>query len=637
MELLYGFDLGDAESAIAQKNRADGRAEPQVIEIDGAKSFITAYAIEKNGDVMVGETACYSPRAAEAKLRFKSKFLTDPASRGDLLRFLRGVLRELHDAGAVKPGEQSAMYAGCPAGWDADAREIYRSLFEQAGYPPTKIVTESRAALMSACRSKHLQVSYDILSKPMLVVDMGSSTTDFAYILRGREMSLQTAGEVFLGGGVMDEILLEAAIAANPKADRLREIFAESSSWKSYCEFAARRLKEKYFSDEDYWRGRDCTQTVSIRYKLPIKLTLTMNEEMADRLLNQKTAVLGDMSFLEVFRASLHNAKRGAAAEPPQIVFLTGGVSKMPCVREIVRGYFPDAIVVCGAEPEFSVCKGLAWTGDVEEEIRLFNQDIDKLKESDAVENIVDAHIDDLFRQVVDILVEPILREAAIPVFLKWRSGGIETLAGIDDEMTTAIDAYLRTDEVKTLLSKPIAKWIKPVADALEELTIPICVAHDVPYTALSLSSYLNVSDIEVRVDSRNVFAFEEITWLINAIISVLVGLLCGGSGIALIAGGLPGIIAGAAISMLILLLGKNKVQGAVMNANIPAVLRRAVPRKFFESRFGQIEEKVKRTLYENLQTEHADVIRERLTGDISSEIELCLTKMAQVVEIPLG
>ncbi|MEG2939319.1 MAG: hypothetical protein RR829_03755, partial [Oscillospiraceae bacterium] len=59
-------------------------------------------------------------------------------------------------------------------------------------------------------------------------------------------------------------------------------------------------------------------------------------------------------------------------------------------------------------------------------------------------------------------------------------------------------------------------------------------------------------------------------------------------------------------------------------------------PKKFFDSRIDQIKEKVKETFYQNLQTEHNEAIRARLTGDISSEIEMCLTKMAEVVEIPL-
>ena len=43
-------------------------------------------------------------------------------------------------------------------GLDLSLDEEYRQIFESAGFPPLKIVSESRAALVSACQSKHMQV-----------------------------------------------------------------------------------------------------------------------------------------------------------------------------------------------------------------------------------------------------------------------------------------------------------------------------------------------------------------------------------------------------------------------------------------------------------------------------------------------
>ena len=636
MTRYFGFDLGDAESAVAYKTRESAQ-DPQVVEVDGARSFISAFALTRTGEIIIGERGCCSPRAKQVKLRFKSRFLTDPHSREDVRCFAKGVLHELGESGAVKAGEDCDFYIGCPAGWDAEARESYRAIFEAAGYPPAKIITESRAALMCACRSRHLQMSYDILNKPMLVVDIGSSTTDFAYIISGHEISLRTSGEVALGGGVMDEMLLDEAIKAHPHGERLREIFKESSAWHSYCEFAARRLKEKYFADEEYFSEHGCTRTISVNYRLPMRLTLKIDKNTADKLQNGPCDALGGRSFMGQLTSSLCEVRTLTADNPPLIVFLTGGVSKMAAVRAACRSVFPDAVTVVGVQPEFSVCRGLAWTGAVDEELALFRRDIAALVRSDTVESIVDSHIDSLFRSVVDALVEPVLKNAAIPVFLKWRSGGIDRICDIDPEMTEAISAYLHTDEAKKLLAAPIARWLKPVAAALEEKTIPICLEHGVPYTALSLVSGLDASGIELNVDARSVFAVEEITWTINAIISLLVGMLCGGSGVALIAGGLPGIFAGAAISLLALVLGKDAMQEKVLTADVPPILRRAVPAKFFDSRAGQIKESVQQKLYESLLGSGGDAMRERLISEISGEIDGCLSKMAEVVELPLG
>ena len=214
MERFYGFDLGDAESAVTRIIRGEDET-PKVIPVQEAGSFITAYAMKRSGQLLIGEGACYDPDVLVRKLRFKSRFLTDSAAKNDIKSFASGVLGELFLSGDLVRGDDQCFYIGCPAGWDKAAREDYRGIFESAGYPPLKIVSESRAALVSACRSRHLQVGYDILSKPVLVVDIGSSTTDFAYIMSGKEVELKTGGEVALGGGVMDEILLEEAVEAS--------------------------------------------------------------------------------------------------------------------------------------------------------------------------------------------------------------------------------------------------------------------------------------------------------------------------------------------------------------------------------------------------------------------------------------
>ena len=551
--------------------------------------------------------------------------------------FAAGVLGELYLNGDLIKNEDCCFYIGCPAGWDKTAREEYRQIFEQVGYPPVRIISESRAALVSACQSKHLQVGYDILSKPVLVVDIGSSTTDFAYIKHGKEVSLQTAGEVFLGGGIMDEILLEEAVSHSSHAKRIREVFAASDPWRSYCEFTARRLKEKYFSDEDYWEQNTCSETVVINYRIPMRLTMTMDRETAGKLLTKGVDRLGGKSFQTVFMESLRDVKAHIDGDMPELLFLTGGVSRLPAIRTWCQEVFPDSVVIAGSEPEFSVSRGLAWSGRIDEELRQFNRELQELTESSLVEDVVHHHINDLYRAAVDALVEPILEHAALPCFDRWRSGEIRRLTDIDKEMEKEISRYLHSDEARELLIKPISTWLKPVASEIERYTVPICVRHNIPYTALSLTSFFNTSDVDIKLDAKSVFAVEEITWMINSIIAIIVGLLCGGSGIALMAEGLPGMIAGAVLSLLVLLIGKESIQGAVLKADIPESIRKMVPKGYFRSRLKKVSSEVKSSFYETLETEQNEAIIEQMVSDISVQIEQCLHKMAEVVEIPLG
>ena len=636
MESFYGFDLGDAESAVAVLPGEEASA-PVILPVKDAKSFITAYAVSENGETLIGENACYRTDSVRKGLRFKSRFLADPASRRDVEIFASGVLDELYRSGAVEKTEDNCFYVGCPAGWDKNARERYRSIFENAGYPPVRIVSESRAAMVSACRSRHLQVGHDILSKSVLVADIGSSTTDFAYIRDGKEVEMQTAGEVVLGGGIMDEILLEESVAGSGREKELKSVFEQSPPWRTYCEFAARRLKEKYFSDEEFWKNHECTDIVTVYYRKPVPLRMRMNPEMADHLMNKKSGRLGNRSFRETFLSSLKDIRESLKDGLPELVFLTGGVSRLPALREWCESVFPESVVITGSEPEFSVARGLAYCGRIDSEMRAFRAELDELIASSTIENVVESHITELYRAAMDALASPLLHNACVPVFEKWRNGGIRRLIDTDEEMEKAVTEYLHSDEAKEILAKPVSRWLRTVGDDLEEYTMPICIRHNIPYRALSLKSYFNTTDIDIRIEAKDIFAVEEITWLIDSVISVIVGLFCGGSGIALISGGPAGILTGALLSLLVLILGKNQMEKALLRLDIPGPMRRLVTRRAFESRIGRYEGVVKKSFYETLENQKGEEISERLSEEISEDIEQCLTRMAEIVEIPLG
>ena len=166
---------------------------------------------------------------------------------------------------------------------------------------------------------------------------------------------------------------------------------------------------------------------------------------------------------------------------------------------------------------------------------------------------------------------------------------------------------------------------------------MPICVRHHVPYAALSLNTYLSASDVTVRVPAQDLFAVKEITWLIDGTISILVGMLCGGAGTAVISSGPNGIVAGALLSMLVLALGKDQMQTAVLNAKIPKAVRKLIPRSYMHARMGTVSKQVKGQMLQMLENEKNDEITDRLVRELSQQIEACLVHMAEVVEIPLG
>lgn len=636
MERFFGFDLGDAESAVSVLDREDKNG-PRVIKVAGRESFVTAYGYIPGRGLTIGEEALYDDGASERHLRFKSRILSEAGSWKDMQSFAAGVLGELYKSGDLVQGEDCCFYVGCPAGWDRNVRERYRALFERIGYPPVRIISESRAALISACRSRHMQVGYDILSHPVLIVDIGSSTTDLAYIRNGRETELKTAGEVFLGGGMLDELLLEECVSASRAARRIRAVFEKSGAWRAYAEFAARRLKEKYFTDEDYWRGRECSQKLSLRYDRRVDLTLTMNAGMAERILEGRIPALNGRSFHGAFVDCLMKARARIGEESPELIFLTGGVSRMPAVPRWCREVYPEAIVITEKQPEFSVSRGLAWSGLIDEDLKAFRAELDDFVNSSVIEQIVRGNINELYVKAVDALTEPILQKAALPVIKRWQSGELRLISDIEGVMEKEITAFMHSEEARELLVAPVAEWLRPVAYAIEEHTVPICVHHGVPHRALSLKGYMSLSDVDLHLNAKDVFAVDQIALMVDTVVSLIVGLLCGGSGVVLIAEGLPGIITGSVIALLVLLLGQEWVEKAIMDVNIPVAMRRLLPKKYIEKHLDRIKDDIRAKFYDSLQKEESGVITDKLAAEISRQLEECLNKMAEVVEIPLG
>ena len=640
----WGFDLGDGESTVARVP-GEGPYSPEVVPVEGSPVLLTAWALMKIGELRIGERAA---RSASAALR-----------------------------SALSGGDKSnSVYIGCPAGWDKKARERYLSIFETLGLPAPQVISESRAVMVGAIQSNSVRDHVDLRTKSVLVIDIGSSTTDFAFVNEGREAEIRTGGEVALGGGIMDETLLEACVAASPQAAAIRKVFAASESWRVDCELRARRLKEQYFSRSGEER-EDCSDALLIQYEEPLLFELTMDEAMARRLTVRPCAALGGRSFRDVFCAGLREVREAV-----------GGVSRMSEVRDWCREVFPEAAIYADAEPEFSVAKGLAWCGRIDDELSRFRGEVDALIRSDTIETIVHARLRTLYALVMDKLLDPLLDKAVKPVLLDWREGRIERLSDMEDALRERIKLYLHSEEARQLLYAPVSDWMAQVSEELEKHSSAICRRYRVPDHSLKISSRLAASDLHVleKVDALQMFAGDALTGaaiFVESVISVVIGLLCGGSGMALIAEGPAGIAIGIVSSLLLFavgrLLGKEAMDEKLMSMKLPLLVRRAalsellpaieppklslggkadgneapkglnlqlLPRLRWagrndipERRMRTIRRKVREGYEELLSADEDEAVRalnSKMCREISDQIEQRLKALAEQVEIPL-
>lgn len=198
-----GFDLGHGETAVA-KARVESIEPPEMLEINNKKIQITAIGWHPELGYLVGEQALIQAGVTQLKISFKEKPNNDPNYRKTIRSFLETYYRLLKESKQIEGGETSQFYVGCPSGWSISDREEYQKLLKEAGITILSVVPESRAAFMQAKEAGKLD--YDKLRSSVLIVDIGSSTTDFTLVKTLHEIPMDF-GRNTLGASLIDKAI----------------------------------------------------------------------------------------------------------------------------------------------------------------------------------------------------------------------------------------------------------------------------------------------------------------------------------------------------------------------------------------------------------------------------------------------
>ena len=625
-----GFDVGDGESAIAAFEQGSG-IEPVILPVGGSRSFLSAVGM-LNGEIVVGERAYTDALADGLSVRFKSRFTYDPARNEDIVRFVRGTVRDLQDNGLLGP--EDAFVVGCPAGWNATARARYRELLMRAGLREPQVISESRAAFLYAKYAKTVALDIDVLSKTALVIDIGSSTLDFAYIVGGRETGVGTFGDIALGGGILDEELLRLCVEQSRDKDAIRRVFQESRSWYSYCEIEARRLKEEYYTRLLDDPSASVKKVLRICYDGVQKLTLKLDGDLARQLTEKPLNALQGRSFIQAVQDALDHAVRLTADDPPCLVLLTGGASRMPFFRQLCREAFRDAAVVCCPEPEFSIAKGLSYAGWIDSNLREFRKAIEKEITEERVAYTARKAIPQLIPPVTEALVNLLIEEAAVPVVTDWQKGRIGTMEEMDAQLKQRVTEVLDSPMARDALTPALRNWLDEVGTQLQALVDPICDRYEVPRKEMALNlTAVSSGPEKLPLDAKGLTGMNLIGALMTVIVSVLLGLLCGGGGVALIAAGPLGFLAGALLGTAVSLFGMDAISGAMMKANLPLLLRKRNLAKHLRS--DSTRKKLRDALEKELSAPDSAFQQQVVTG-FSRSFKTYLNGIAQAAEIPI-
>ena len=630
-----GFDLGDGESCVAYLTR-ENVIEPRILSVSGSMSFVTAVA-DYRGETLVGPMALSTEGAENVAIRFKSRVRTGPDEAfADIRRFLQGVTLQLKAAPELEPLEECKTTVGCPAGWNDELRARYQALCEEAGLPNVTLTSESRAAFLYARNARGIAADEDFLSGSTLVIDIGSSTLDFAYVVDGREHGVGTFGDNNLGGGVLDECILRQAVADLPARERekVQDVFRRSPTWRSHALYAARRVKEAYFTDEKKYEKEPCVGRVRLYYDGRQEIIFRLTQEFIEKICRQPVPELQNRSFLANLQDALNRARQQTAANPPRVLVLTGGASRMAFFRDACRDAFPDARFICCPEPEFSIARGLAYAGRTDELLEAFRAEIHEYTGSQAVENAARADMPALCESLAALLTDLMAVEVAAPAAEAWRKGELATLEEMRRRIETESQALVRREETQAKLSAAVMEWLAGVQEKLQRDVDAICIRNSIPCEMMRLPPPQLQPGSALAAGAKIDFdAVKTVEAIIGAVVAAVMAALCGGAGLALVAEGPLGLAAGAAIGVVAALLGKPAVETMLMRVNLPVIMRKILPRDALLS--ARSRGKMRKALAESLAKDEA--FAASIVTGVAGELDAFIERLAAKTEIRLN
>lgn len=630
---ILGFDLGDGESAVALLD-GDSTVEPRMLPIHGRASVLSAVGT-KNGRIVVGEEANILSGAQDAKVRFKSRFLTDQDAAGDVRLFAQGVMNQLlHQEPAIM-SKVTRTVVGCPAGWGEGRREQYARLMESAGFPNVHVVPEPRAAFLYARHARGLRIDPRLMQTSAMVIDIGSSTTDFAYIVDGHQQDLSLFGDTNLGGGVLDELILARSIEHSPDRDALLRVMEESPAWKSYCELEARRLKERYFLTEDKWADQSLTQQVVVCYDETLMLELELHNAAMEEMIKRPASALGGRSFVACLEDALTAAKDVSRACPPQVVILTGGASRMAFFKEACKAAFEGSLMVLCPEPECSIARGLAYAGRVDESLKVFRSEAASIARGERLEAAVSARVHALYQPVANALFET-AKESALDAVALWRRGGVETIKGLNVLLEENIRRDFAGEKAAARMQKDVAAWTQELAESLENELEALCIRCGVTPEKMEIGGVRMQTGLSgVKLSLSGAMGMDVLSGVLGVVLAAVGASVCGGGGLALVGAGPAGLIAGAAAGALLALVGRGEMEKMISGMRVPLLLRRMVTDSAVKAGIDRQRETIERSIVTAL-ADPRNGFSAGLCAGLAGTLGAQLERMAQAAEMSI-
>lgn len=515
-----GFDLGHGETAVA-KARVESIEPPEMLEINNKKVQITALGWHPDFGYLVGEQALIQAGVTQLKISFKQKPNSDPSYRKTISSFLEKYYSILKESKQIAGGSESEFFVGCPSGWSLGDRKEYQMLLQEAGIPQLKVIPESRAAFMQAKEAGKLD--YDKLTSSVLIVDIGSSTTDFTLVKSLHEIPIDF-GSNALGASLIDKAIFARTLANHEDKALLERVFVEYPHHQARCELACRKAKEDYFSNEPLYSNSQSFARGFESINEQIYFIPQVNRAIADEILHQPLPELEGKSWIASFREAVHEAQEKLTQQGivPKVVLMTGGASRMKFTREICQEIFPEpeTQVRPDPEPERCIALGLARVGRWDLRAAAFKDEINKLLDSNQLKQLIERHIPELIERLTQPLSVGLIENVIKRGLKDWQKNQIRTLADLENVMRTQAQQWIESERTRQIINSECVIWFNSnIQSELAQETDPICRKFQIPRSSLRFEKGIDPGVVNPEISIGDAILADTVMFIVNLVI----------------------------------------------------------------------------------------------------------------------
>jgi len=473
INFVVGFDLGHGETALMGLNlKSEHKKESAFkIEVDGKSNFVTAIGYHPQQGVLIGEPALATEGVTESHFAFKQRPTDDSTYQKIMRDYIGYIHRRIKEGKHGFTDDNTFFFIGCPTDWAKDKNVVaaYEAIFNGAGMRLVTVAPESRGALLNGIESGDIIATVGELRGRALVVDVGSSTTDFTFIdLQKRRSDPLDFGHD-LGSSLIDKLIFRYALNTHKQEEKVISILKESSFMRNRCEFACRHVKESWFNNT----SGTPSESVEI---IPDELFFSarIKKEVMEPILDEPLTDLKDLepihgqmfqhllqtNWLQEFEALLQRAKESGGV--PDIILLTGGASRMYFIGPSCEKIFPKAKIIRGMEPEYSIATGLAYWGRVYVRSQGFMEAVEYVLDK-QLEPAIEKELPPLFGKLAEDLTDDVMSSVVKPTITAWQQTS-ESVAILKQNLKNKTEQWGKSRAVKGHVNSAFAGSLSQVA-----------------------------------------------------------------------------------------------------------------------------------------------------------------------------